>query len=79
MPDIDPAALTRQGSSSLTASTPTAAARLSVAPSSSQKQSKTVSMGQRIDLEPLYMALKSAIGEYWVPYKEATSLFILGQ
>lgn len=36
-------------------------------------------MGQRIDLEPLYMALKLAIGEYWVPYKEATSLFILGQ
>ena len=36
-------------------------------------------MGQRIDLEPLYMALKLAIGEYWVPYKEATSLFILGR
>ncbi|EON67924.1 hypothetical protein W97_07421 [Coniosporium apollinis CBS 100218] len=46
----------------------------------SQKAAKPVaSSAPRIDLEPLYTALKSAIGDNWGIYKEATSLFILGQ
>jgi hypothetical protein len=36
-------------------------------------------MAQRIDLEPLYTALKATIGENWAAYKEAISLFILGK
>ncbi len=33
----------------------------------------------RIDLEPLYANLKAAIPEYWPQYKEAVSLFLLGE
>ncbi|KAK8183389.1 putative transcriptional co-activator [Phyllosticta capitalensis] len=33
----------------------------------------------RVDIEPLYTALKSQISEHWATYKEATSLFILGR
>lgn len=79
MPDIDPAALSRQGSGSIPSSTPVLPSKSVPTPASTQKQSKSLSMGQRIDLEPLYTALKAAIGEHWVPYKEATSLFILGE
>lgn len=79
MPDIDPAALSRpdsisQPSTSLVINkqnnTPTAPAP------KAQKASNTV---QRIDLEPLYTSLKAAIGDQWGKYKEATSLFILGE
>jgi len=28
--------------------------------------------------EPLYTALKSAIGEHWGTYKESISLFVMG-
>ncbi|KAK7512903.1 transcriptional regulator of RNA polII, SAGA, subunit-domain-containing protein [Phyllosticta citriasiana] len=33
----------------------------------------------RVDIEPLYTALKSQIGEHWATYKEAISVFILGR
>ncbi|KAB2579992.1 hypothetical protein BFW01_g5496 [Lasiodiplodia theobromae] len=33
----------------------------------------------RIDIEPLYTALKAQIGEHWAAYKEAISLFVLGR
>lgn len=33
----------------------------------------------RIDIEPLYTALKAQIGEHWAAYKEAISLFVLGE
>jgi len=36
-------------------------------------------MAQRIDLEPLYTALKATVGENWATYKEAISHFILGK
>ncbi|KAI9805283.1 MAG: transcriptional coactivator hfi1/ADA1 [Piccolia ochrophora] len=79
MPDIDPAALTRVGSGSTATLTPLPPTKsLSTPSASSQKPAKTVSMGQRIDLEPMYTALKAAVGENWLPYKEAISLFILG-
>jgi len=32
-----------------------------------------------MDLEPLYTALKAAVGEHWGTYKEAISLFVMGQ
>lgn len=33
----------------------------------------------RLDLEPIYTELKAAIGPKWTEYKEATTLFLLGQ
>ncbi|KAK7533123.1 transcriptional regulator of RNA polII, SAGA, subunit-domain-containing protein [Phyllosticta citribraziliensis] len=33
----------------------------------------------RVEIEPLYTALKSQIGEHWATYKEAISVFILGR
>lgn len=80
MPDIDPAALTRLDSfsqplvSSIAPSKPNGNAALA-----SQKIHKSVNTAQRIDLEPLYTSLKSAIGDHWAEYKEAISLFILGK
>ena len=78
MPDIDPAALSRQDSisqpsTSLVINKPNAP---SVAPA--QKAQKAPNTVPRIDLEPLYTSLKTAIGDQWGKYKEATSLFVLG-
>ncbi|KAI9820434.1 MAG: transcriptional coactivator hfi1/ADA1 [Thelocarpon impressellum] len=80
MPDIDPAALSRSGAGPQPAATPLPALKAMTSASSTpaQKPAKTVSMGQRIDLEPMYAALKGAVGEHWVEYKEAISLFVLG-
>ncbi|KAL1633315.1 hypothetical protein SLS56_002948 [Neofusicoccum ribis] len=33
----------------------------------------------RIDIEPLYTALKAQIGDHWAAYKEAISSFVLGR
>lgn len=80
MPDIDPAAVSRSGSGSQpTSFTPLIVSKtVSVSAPPAAKPTKALSLGQRIDLEPLYTALKSAIGEHWVAYKEAISLFVLG-
>jgi transcriptional coactivator HFI1/ADA1 len=43
-----------------------------------QKTSKALISVPRLDLEPLYSDLKTAIGENWSQYKEATALFLLG-
>ncbi|KAI9788933.1 MAG: transcriptional coactivator hfi1/ADA1 [Peltula sp. TS41687] len=78
-PDIDPAALSRPAAGPQTSAPlvppvkPGSATVLS-----SQKSSKLVSFGPRIDLEPIYTALKATIGEHWLAYKEAISLFVLG-
>ncbi|GJC98396.1 transcriptional co-activator [Colletotrichum higginsianum] len=66
MPDIDPAALSSRPSVNL--STPTLS-------------TKTITIiPARIDLEPLYTALKQAIGpEAWVVYKESTTEFLVGR
>lgn len=77
MPDIDPAALSRPA----VALTPTLSAKsISVAIPGAQKFPKTSQIiPSRIDLEPLYTALKSAIGpEQWLVYKESTTEFFLG-
>lgn len=77
MPDIDPAALSRP---SLTSSTPILPPKsLSIVPPSAPKISKSNHVPPRIDLEPLYTALKAAVGENWATYKEAVSLFVMGK
>ncbi|KAF5635176.1 transcriptional coactivator HFI1 ADA1 [Fusarium sp. NRRL 52700] len=79
MPDIDPAALSRP---SVSLSTPilsnkTLAGSISGAPKIA-KSSQIIPA--RIDLEPLYTALKAAIGnEKWAIYKESTTEFLIGR
>jgi transcriptional coactivator HFI1/ADA1 len=78
MPDIDPAALSRP---SVSLSTPILSTKsLSISAPGSQKTVKTSQfIPARIDLEPLYSALKSTIGpEQWLVYKESTTEFLLG-
>jgi transcriptional coactivator HFI1/ADA1 len=76
MPDIDPAALSRPSVSSSTPILPPKS--LSANAPSAQKVSKSSHVPPRIDLEPLYTALKAAIGEHWATYKNAISLFVMG-
>ncbi|KAF4438849.1 transcriptional coactivator HFI1 ADA1 [Fusarium acutatum] len=79
MPDIDPAALSRP---SVSLSTPilsnkTLAGSISGAPKIA-KSSQIIPA--RIDLEPLYTALKAAIdNEKWAIYKESTTEFLIGR
>lgn len=75
MPDIDPAALSRP---SVNLSTPILKS-ITVSAPSAQKPKTSQIIPTRIDLEPLYAALKSAIGiEQWTIYKESTTQFVLG-
>ncbi|KAM5382059.1 hypothetical protein ACJZ2D_002661 [Fusarium nematophilum] len=79
MPDIDPAALSRPSVSLSTPilSTKTLAGSTPGAPKVA-KSSQIIPA--RIDLEPLYTALKAAIGnEAWVVYKESTTEFLIGR
>ena len=83
MPDIDPASLQSSeplqslNPSSLTLSKPNAPTSTVPAAQKAAKAEKDKGQ-QRIDLEPIYTALKSNIGEGWSDYKEAISLFCLG-
>lgn len=79
MPDIDPAALSRP---SISLSTPTLASKtITVSAPGSQKIIKTSQIiPPRIDLEPLYTALKAVIpSEQWLVYKESISQFLIGK
>ncbi|KAF4976792.1 hypothetical protein FZEAL_6598 [Fusarium zealandicum] len=79
MPDIDPAALSRP---SVGLSTPVLSTKtLSGSGSGAPKIAKSSQIiPARIDLEPLYTALKSVIGnEQWVVYKESTTEFLIGR
>ncbi|KAK5987457.1 Transcriptional coactivator HFI1/ADA1-like protein [Cladobotryum mycophilum] len=79
MPDIDPAALSRPSAS---LSTPILSTKsLTITAPGSQKAPKTSQIiPARIDLEPLYTALKAAIGpEQWLIYKESTTEFLTGR
>jgi len=79
MPDIDPAALSRSDSILQPSGTSTVATKSLVASApAAPKAAKTINTAQRIDLEPLYTSLRTAIGEHWAGYKEAISLFVLG-
>lgn len=83
MPDIDPAALGRLDGTMIPngSSTPvTASKTLPGATPSSAKANKTAAPTPRIDLEPIYTSLKSAVSShYWSIYKDAISGFILGK
>lgn len=79
MPDIDPAALIRSDTIPQSTSATSVTARPNgITTPLFLKTSKSSSVAQRIDLEPLYTNLKAAIGEHWGQYKEALSLFLLG-
>jgi len=73
--DIDPAALSRPAISTTPILPPKS---IGAAASSIAKPSKALHVPPRIDLEPLYMALKAAIGDNWGAYKESISLFVMG-
>lgn len=79
MPDINPADLSRPAAS---LSTPTLSSKtITVStPSTNPKPIKTSQIiPARIELEPLYAALKSAIGaEQWATYKDASTQFFIG-
>lgn len=73
MPDIDPAALSR------TPIVPTKSITVS-APSAPKPAKVSYNIAPRIDLEPIYTALKQAIpSDQWATYKEATAQFIIGR
>ncbi|KAM0255481.1 hypothetical protein ACHAQJ_005708 [Trichoderma viride] len=79
MPDIDPAALSRP---SVSVSTPVLSSKtLALTAPGSQKAVKISQIiPSRIDLEPLYTALKAAISsEQWLVYKESTTEFLTGR
>ncbi|KJZ78231.1 hypothetical protein HIM_02269 [Hirsutella minnesotensis 3608] len=79
MPDIDPAALSRP---TVTLSTPVLSTKsLSLNAAGTAKITKSSQIvPARIDLEPLYSALKVAVGpEQWIVYKEATAEFLFGR
>ncbi|KAK0635876.1 transcriptional regulator of RNA polII, SAGA, subunit-domain-containing protein [Bombardia bombarda] len=79
MVDINPAALSRP---SISLTTPVLANKtINVSVPSVQKTPKTSQLiPARIDLEPIYTALKAAIGpEGWAIYKEATTQFLIGR
>ncbi|KAH6697602.1 transcriptional regulator of RNA polII, SAGA, subunit-domain-containing protein [Plectosphaerella plurivora] len=77
MPDIDPAALSRP---SISLTTPILSNKsLPLAPGSLKAKTSQI-IPARIDLEPLYTALKQAIGsEQWVIYKEALTQYLIGR
>jgi hypothetical protein len=74
--DIDPAALSRPVVSTTPILPPKSINTLAATVT---KPSKALHVPPRIDLEPLYTALKAAIGESWGTYKESISLFVMGK
>ncbi|KAL5048529.1 hypothetical protein BDW71DRAFT_196167 [Aspergillus fruticulosus] len=72
MQQIDLAALSRAEEDSASAVT-------SSKNSVSTQKSKALISVSRLDLGPPYLELKSRIGAKWAEYKEATTLFLLGQ
>jgi transcriptional coactivator HFI1/ADA1 len=77
MPDIDPAALSRP---SISLTTPILSNKSLPLAAGSLKPKTSQIIPARIDLEPLYTALKQAIGsEQWVIYKEALTQYLIGR
>ena len=78
MVDINPAALSRP---SISLSTPVLSKQsINVSVPSIHKAPKTSQLiPARIDLEPIYTALKASIGaEQWSTYKESITNFLIG-
>ena len=62
----------------LASASPTLATRLAIAtPQSSALKNGRISV-PRIELEPIYVQLKAALGEHWTEYKTAVNAFVLG-
>lgn len=72
---INPAALTGTDSASASAPAPKSLPPVQTA---TQKTTKALISVPRLDFEPIYTELKLAVGEHWVEYKEAVTLFLLG-
>ncbi|KAL6235393.1 hypothetical protein BDW75DRAFT_230355 [Aspergillus navahoensis] len=72
MQQIDLAALSRAEEDSASAAT-------SSKNSAPTQKSKALISVSRLDLGPPYLELKTRIGANWAEYKEATTLFLLGQ
>jgi transcriptional coactivator HFI1/ADA1 len=81
MPDINPADLSSRPAVNLTTPTLSNKTITVSTPSTAAKPIKTSQIiPARIDLEPIYAALKSAIGnEQWATYKAATTHFFIGK
>ena len=77
MPDAEPAALGRSDSIVNGSATPSISSK-PLPGASAQKQGKPAPSAPRVDLEPTYTALKSALGEHFNTYKNAVGQFILG-
>lgn len=78
MVDINPAALSRPSISLSTPVLPTKSINVSV-PTIHKAPKTSQLIPARIDLEPIYTALKASIGaEQWPTYKEAIANFLLG-
>lgn len=73
---IDPAALSRPDSAATTITSSKGSATSAPA---LQKSTKALIAVPRLDLEPVYTELKAAIADHWAEYKEATTLFLLGE
>jgi hypothetical protein len=75
MADVDPAALLSRPAAIST--TPILPPKSITTTSNAPKLAK-VQIPPRIDVEPIYTALKLAVGEHWPVYKDAVSLFVMG-
>ncbi|KAK4988103.1 hypothetical protein LTR66_007407 [Elasticomyces elasticus] len=74
---MNPADLTRR--ESVTQGTPSPAAKTLPTPSSiAQKSGRAPAAAQRVDYEPTYTALRTAIGVRWGEYQAALRTFFLG-
>ncbi|KAI9669663.1 MAG: transcriptional coactivator hfi1/ADA1 [Alyxoria varia] len=79
-PDINPAALDSRTdqATSIAATVGSGSAGPSQPPRPPPLSTQAQKSVPRVDLEPLYSALRSAIGDQWATYKDATSRFVLG-
>ncbi|DAA78946.1 TPA_exp: Uncharacterized protein A8136_2731 [Trichophyton benhamiae CBS 112371] len=75
---IDPAALTGTTDFATVAPASTTTKPVPTGPPIAQKTTKALISVPRLDVEPIYTELKSAIGDGWTEYKQAITLFLLG-
>lgn len=56
---------------------PTLTTKTPVTPSSALNKNGKIPV-LRVDLEPIYIQLKAALGDQWTDYKAAVNAFVLG-
>ena len=71
---MDPSELTLTISPSLTKAVPNHVASKTVASAALGSSSKV----ERVNLEPIYIQLKAALGDHWTEYKQAVNFFVQG-